>query len=175
MLGVKIREEFSPRRALSELEIVQNPALGAYAIWRFAAGYQTQGEKPSPLPLAFLVLPLLLHRSTLDLIGSTQKRSGLTLFAAKLGEDRENLLAVHGRALKLRTLTLKSIGLAVNTGLATVDYTDATFRANTLSARTRKAVLPERIRGFSGAADKIGHWFALMNLSQISSTLRIDF
>lgn len=175
MSEVEIRDKFTPRRSLTELEIVQNPALGAYAVWQFGLGYQTQGERPSPIPLAFLVLPLLLHRPTLNMIGSTQKRSGLTLFAAKLGEDRENLLAVHGRALILRTLTLRSIGFAVNAGLATVDYADATFRANTPAPRTRKPVLPERIKGFSGAADKVGCWFALMSLSQISSTLRVDF
>ena len=121
------------------------------------------------------LFPSHLHRPTLDVIGATQKRSGLTLFAAKLGENRENLLAVHGRALMLRTLTLKSMGFAVNAGLATVDYVDATFRANTLAARTRKPVIPERIKGFSGAADKVGYWFALMSLPQISSTLRVNF
>jgi hypothetical protein len=51
------------------------------------------------LPLAFLVLPLVLHRPTLEMINSTRKASGLALFAAKLGEERENLLAVHERAL----------------------------------------------------------------------------
>ena len=175
MSGIEIREEFTPRRSLTELEIVQNPALGAYAIWQFGLGYQTQGERPSPIPLAFLVLPLLLHRPTLNMINSTQKRSGLTLFAAKLGEDRENLLAVHSRALMLRMLTLRSIGFAVNAGLATIDYADAPFRANTLASRARKPVLPERVKGFSGAADKVGCWFALMSLSQISSTLRVNF
>jgi hypothetical protein len=175
MSVIEIREDPTPRRSPTELEIVQNPALGAYAIWQFGLGYQTQGEKPSPIPLAFLVLPLLLHRSTLNMIGKTQKRSGLTLFAGKLGEDRENLLAVHARALMLRMLTLRSIGFAVNAGLLTVNYADATFRASTPASRMRMPVLPERIKGFSSAADKVGCWFATMNLSQISSTLRVNF
>lgn len=175
MSEVATREKFPPRRAPTELELVQNPALGAYAIWQFGLGYQREGERPSPLPLPFLVLPLLLHLPTLNMIGSTQKRSGLTLFAAKLGENRENLLAVHGRALALRMLTLRSIGFAVDAGLATVDYAGATLRANTPPPKAKKPVLPDRIKSFSGAAEKVGCWFALMSLSQISSTLRVDF
>src|SRR5262249_8795438 len=54
--------------ALSELEIVQNPALGAYAIWRFGLSFQTEEGRPPSLPLAFLVLPLVLHRPTLEVI-----------------------------------------------------------------------------------------------------------
>jgi hypothetical protein len=42
-------------RALTELEIVQNPALGAYALWRFAVGFQSEDGRPGALPLAFLV------------------------------------------------------------------------------------------------------------------------
>jgi hypothetical protein len=89
-------------RALTELEIVQNPALGAYVLWRFGVGFQSEDGRPAALPLAFLVLPLLLHQPTLKMIKSTQKASGLALFAAKLGQERENLLAVHERALALR-------------------------------------------------------------------------
>ncbi|WP_350356075.1 three component ABC system middle component [Acidisoma cladoniae] len=175
MSGISLRDDFRSHRPLTGLEIVQNPALGAYAIWQFGLGYQAEDQSPVPIPLAFLVLPLLLHRTTLDLIISTQKRSGLTLFAAKLGEDREDLLAVHNRALVLRTLTLRSIGFAVNAGLATITYSNATLRANTPTQKMRKPFIPERIKGFSGAAEKVGCWFKLMNLTQISSTLRVDF
>ena len=116
---------------LTELEIVQNPALGAYALWRFGVGYQTEDGRPPPLPLAFLVLPLLLHQPTLKMIASTQKASGLTLFAAKLGQERENLLAVHERALALRRLSLQSIAMGVDHRLLTLDYNAVTLRANT--------------------------------------------
>ncbi len=44
---------------LTELDIVQNPAIGAYLIWQFALGYQEDGAEGVPIPLAFLVLPML--------------------------------------------------------------------------------------------------------------------
>lgn len=163
------------RPVLSELEIVQNPALGAYVLWLFGLGFQAEDDRSPVLPLHFLVLPLLLHRPTLDMVRSTQKGSGLSLFAAKLGEQQQNLLAVHERALTLRSLTLRSLAFAVNTQLVTVSYDDATVRSNSLDARFRKPVVPERIRGFSAAAEKLGYWFCKTGIAQVSSTLRVDF
>ncbi len=77
---------------LNESEIIQNPALGAFALWKFGLGFQADDGRPAAMPLFFLVLPLLFHRRTTEAIDTTRKSSGLTLFAAKLGEDRENLL-----------------------------------------------------------------------------------
>jgi ABC-3C biological conflict system middle component len=161
--------------ALSEIEIVQNPALGAYAIWRFGIGFQSEDGRPPAFPLAFLVLPLVLHRPTLVMIGSTQRASGLALFAAKLSQERENLLAVHERALALRRLTLQSIAMGVGERLLTLDYVSATIRANTPEPTVRKLILPERIRAFSGAAEKVGYWFSKLGLHQVTSTLAVEF
>jgi hypothetical protein len=160
---------------LNEFEIVQNPALGAYAIWRFGLGFQEEEGRPAPLPLAFLVLPLILHRPTLEVIRSTRKSSGLALFAAKLGEERENLLAVHVRALALRRLTLQSIAMGLDAHLLTINYIEATLRGNTPEPWMRKPTLPERIRGFTGAAEKVGYWFWKVGLYQVASTLKVEF
>jgi hypothetical protein len=161
--------------SLNEVQIVQNPALGAYTIWRFGLGFQSEDGRPVALPLAFLLLPLVLHRPTLGMISSTQRASGLALFAAKLGQERENLLAVHERALTLRGLTLQSIAMGIGQRLLTLDYVSATIRANLPEPTTRNPVLPERIRNFSVAAEKVGYWFSKLGTHQVASTLAVDF
>jgi len=161
---------------LSELDIVQNPAFGAFLIWHFALGYQEDGADAAPIALAFLVLPLLLHRRTLDEVASTRKASGLPLFAAKFDKDREALMELHGRTLQLRALSLQSIGMAATARLVRVDYDAATihsFPQDLLDVK--KPVLPERLKGFAAASGKIGYWFSRLGLAQIASTLRIDF
>lgn len=163
------------KATLNELEIVQNPALGGWAIWQFGLAYQAEEGIQPVLPVAFLILPLLLHRRSLDLIGSTKKDSGLALFAAKLGTEREDLLALHERALTLRMLSLRSIGCAVNAGLVTVDYAEARLRSNALVAGEKKPIVPERLKALPSAAEKLGYWFSKVSLAQISSTLRVDF
>lgn len=161
---------------LSELEIVQNPAIGAFLMWHFALGYQEDGADAVPLPLAFLLLPMLLHRRTFEEVASTRKASGLTLFAAKFDKDRETLMELHGRALQLRPLSLQSIGVAATARLIRVDYGAATihgFAPDLLEVK--KPVLPERLKGFAPATTKVGYWFSKLGIPQIASTLRIDF
>jgi hypothetical protein len=161
---------------LSELEIVQNPAIGAFLIWHFTLGYQEDGAEIVPLPLAFLVLPMLLHRPTFDAVASTRKTSGLTLFAAKFDKEREILMELHGRALQLRPLSLQSIGMATTSRLVRIDYENAALHGYPLDLLgVRKPMLPERLKGFAGAAEKVGYWFSNLGISQIASTLRIDF
>ena len=158
---------------LGELQTVQNPSLGGYLIWQFGLGFQAEDSQQSSFLLAFLVLPLLLHKPTLDLIVSTRKSSGLALFAAKLGEQHENLLAVHSRALALRQLSLQSIGIAANRGLVSVDYDGGHFRSNT--PERKSPALPERIRSMSPAAQKVVSWFSRLSVYQIASILRVQF
>ncbi|PTM96520.1 three component ABC system middle component [Mycoplana dimorpha] len=164
------------RADLTELEIVQNPAIGAYLIWNFALGYQEDGTASVSFSLAFLVLPMLLHRPTFDEVAATRKASGLPLFAAKFDKEREALMELHGRALQLRALSLQSIGVAATSRIIRIDYEHATLRAHSLDLLgVKKPKIPERLNGFSSAADKLGAWFSKLAIPQIASTLRIDF
>lgn len=165
-----------PGGGLTELDLVQNPAIGAYLIWNFTLGYQEEGADAVPFLLAFLVLPMLLHRPTFDAVASTRKASGLPLFAAKFDKEREALMEMHGRALLLRPLSLQSIGVAATSRLLKIDHETATLHGYPLDLLdVKKPSIPERLKGFSGAADKIGYWFSKLGMPQIASTLRIDF
>lgn len=163
----------SPR--LSEAEIVQNEALGAFALWRFGLSFQDREGYPATLPLAFLVLPLVLHGPTLSIVLSTHKASGLHLFVGKLGEKREDLLAVHGRAMSLRRLTLESLMLGEQSGLMRIEASTANVWANGLYEGRRAPVLPERIRRIAPACERLGHWFAGFSDQQVAHTLRVEF
>jgi len=160
---------------LNESEIIQNPALGAFLLWKFGRGFQADESLQATLPLFFLVLPLLLHSQTGRVIESTRRTSGLVLFAAKLGENREDLLAVHERALTLRNLTWISIEIGIRSGLLTVDYSAATARANTLDGPLAKPWLPERLKSMPARAEKVGYWFSKSGINQIASVLRVEF
>lgn len=160
---------------LSDLALVQNPGLGAFALWQFGQGFQAEDERPAPFALAFLVLPIVLHRATLEIVTSTNRPSGLALFAAKLGKEREQLLAVHERALLLRTLTLQSAAVGVSGRLLSVDYKDATLRANVPEPKPRRLVLPERVKDLGPASEKLGFWFSNLGTAQVANLLRVEF
>ena len=160
---------------LGEAAIVQNEALGAFAIWRFGLGFQERDGQAVSLPFAFLLLPLVLHEPTLAIVRSTQKASGLHLFAGKLGEQREHLIAVHGRALILRQLTLGSLMLAEQSRLVRIEPSTATVRAFSPHHELQSPELPERIRRMAPACEKIGYWFAGLSDQQVAHTLKIGF
>lgn len=167
--------ETSQTPRLSEAALVQNEALGAYALWKFGLGYQERDGMAATLPLAFLVLPLILHGPTLAMVLSTYKASGLHLFAGKLGEDRENLIAVHDRARSLRQLTLESIMRAEQSGLIRIDPVAATMWAVGPYDEMGTPALPERIRRIAPACERIGYWFAGLSDQQVAHTLRVEF
>lgn len=158
-----------------DLALVQNPALGAYALWRFGLGFQADDETPASIALTFLVLPIVLHRDSLDHVMSTQRSSGLALFAAKLGKQSEDLLAIHERARILRTLTLQSIGMGLGSRLLTVNYDHATVRANETNLRPKRPAVPERLKDIGNGAEKLGEWFARLDVRQIAVLLRVEF
>lgn len=162
-------------RGLSEAEIIQNPALGAFALWKFGLAYQAREGNQVIFPLAFLLLPLVLHSPTIEIVVGTNKTSGLALFAGKLGEKREDLLAVHERALTLRHLTLESIIFGEQTKLLSIDVMRGTLRANTIEGNTKPPILPERIKWLSPSCEKLGHWFAGLTDQQVASTLNVEF
>lgn len=164
-------QQYSPH----DPALIQNPALGAFALWRFGMAYQAREGHQVGIPLVFLVLPLVLHAPTLELVVGTNRTSGLALFAGKLGECRDDLLAVHERALKLRQLTLESLMAAEQSKLVSIDVNQATMRSNELMSGEKAPDLPERIRWLSPACERLGHWFAGLTDQQVARTLNVEF
>lgn len=160
---------------LSEAALVQNEALGAYALWKFGLGFQERDGRASTIPLAFLVLPLILHAPTLAMVLSTHKASGLHLLAGKLGEKREDLIALNGRALSLRRLSLESLMRAEQSGLVRIDPASATMWAVGPYDDMAVPPLPERIRRIAPACEKLGYWFAGLSDQQVARTLSVEF
>ena len=54
---------------------IQNPALSAYLISRFSLGYMEEKQSMAPMPLLFIVLPMMYKKEIVDFISSTQKKS----------------------------------------------------------------------------------------------------
>jgi hypothetical protein len=160
------------RERPSELDLVYNPSLGAYLVWSAGRGYFEECSQGMPLPLAFLILPIILHRQSKDIATATIKSSGLTLFAAKLGAQQEDLLAVHQRAIALRELSLASISTACATKMAVIESSSASIFSLEVS-KLPKA--PDAIRKLGAVSEKLGAWFARISPEQIASTLRIEF
>jgi hypothetical protein len=160
-----------------EVRNIQNPALGAGLVWRFVCGYvdSHQTRAAVPLPLLFLVLPIVLHEQTEEFVKGTQPASGLRSFVAKFGKAKiskqDLLLAVHDRMMELRQLTLESIQMTFATRLLYLD--GATVIP--LSETQAIAGIPPDIKRLMKSAEKLGAWCGLLTLHEIAITLKVRF
>ena len=166
-----MKSETASYATLTEIEKVQNPALGAWLLWEYGRRYQaTTTSAPSHFLLYFLVLPICLHRPTLDAVNSTQEKSGLGKFCEKLGAKREELLAIHERSLKLRALTINSIAFGIRAGLFDLNYESGDLRA--LEHKAPKP--PERVKPHAKGAVKLGAWFEAIDAVNVFTALKVD-
>lgn len=162
-----------------ETEYVQNPALGAMALWRFTVGYEKgSGENsPTPIPLLFIVLPVVMHEETAWFVTSTQKKSGLRKFAGKFSESKfrksDILLSIHNRCVRLRRLTMDSLAIAISSKLMSLDCKDGLVVS--LSSSAPKSGIPLTIEPLLRAAERLGIWCATVSLHEVSVILKVGF
>jgi hypothetical protein len=164
------RRPFPRRGSLSEVELVQNPALGALLLWTVASKHEEEGAVGPRLDLCFLVLPLLFHTQTQEAIKSTQPASGLSKFVLKMRDETDLLLAIHQRALEQRELSLASLAAGITARMLVIDTT----RGQVLAVKTEtKPPVPERLRPMVQSAERLGAWFARLPPGQVMSMLRV--
>ncbi len=140
-----------------EVGAIQNPSLGSVLIWRATSSYQKRHPTSDfmPLPLAFLVLPILYHEQTASLVTTTRAASGLHKLTEKFRSAEESktdlLLAVGGRATAMRELSWESLGLALSSNILAVDTAKGTLLS--LSETPLVSGVPLQIRPMLGNAE----------------------
>jgi hypothetical protein len=162
-----------------ETRIVQNPALGAVLLWRFTRGYSEGSgiSAPTPIPLLYVLLPIIYHQETAEFVKSTQKASGLRAFVHKFDETKTSksdlILAIHDRAKTMRSLTRHSLSLAIASDLIAVDVRSGTVFP--ITKTQPKAGIPNSVSDMIKAAEKLGFWCSKLTLHEISITLKVAF
>lgn len=156
-----------------DIYLVQNPALGATLVWRFVEGYTPKGvSRLPPLPLLFMVLPIVYHKELRDAAIGTFPSSGLRLFAGKFKTEQEVLYGIQDRMLRLKELSLASISIALQCGLISVNTASAEVAS--LRHKAPKDVSAD-IKNMLKSAEKLGHWCKELTLQEVQAILRIKF
>ena len=162
-----------------EIRVLQNPALGASLIAAAARGFSegSNVHAPMPLPVAFLVLPIVWHRVSKEFLHGTQKKSGLFYFADKFSQSKnaksDLLLAVHRRALAMRATTFEALNIAFHTGIAAMDSTQGSLFATSKLDTVLKQLSHEH--HLHTDAERLGFWFGQLTPFQLSSILKVAF
>ena len=159
---------------LNEVQAMQNPALGAGVIWRFVCGYSpSSSPKGTPLPLAFVVLPLVFHARTMEEVAGTLVSSGLRKLGEKFSrEDGDILLSLQPRMLAMRDLTLRSLRIGLHAGLITLVPGEAVLWPR---STTQPPDQPKPVTELFKAAEKFGNWCNEISLFEVAGLLKVDF
>jgi|SRR5579859_3546897 len=162
-----------------ETRAIQNPALGATLIAAAARGYSEASgvHAGMPVPLAFLVLPIVLHAATHRLVAGTLKKSGLRYFADKFGQSKnaqsDLLLAIQRRALAMRPTTFEALDVMLHSGIAVLDYKKAELSPTDTFSKVLNAIQAER--ELYAESEKLGHWFGLLSPFELTTILKVAF
>ena len=161
-----------------EARFVQNEALGAVLLWRYASAWTEHNSHSAhpPLPLLFVVLPILFHRETLEILKATRRATGLYGFTEKFsrsGSRRADvLMGIHSRALVWRGLTWECLKLGIQTRLLTVSADGATAVPLT---NTKPSGLPQSIRQLVRNSEKLGVWCSNLSIFEVATALKVQF
>ena len=149
---------------------VQNPAIGAMILWRFICGYKAKNSAPTPFPLFFYVLPIILRNDLCVTIKGTQK--GLSKVSEKLFKEKRNdeLYSINDSAIALRNLSLKSFNIGTSSNLFRMDFKTAMVYA---LVDTKKTGLSPSIQMLLDSAEKLGKWCSELTLIEICEWLKV--
>ncbi len=159
-----------------EFENVQNPALGAYVIWNFSRGYYEHNTSFIPFQLLFIVLPIIFRADLVDLIVTTQKQSGLRYFADKFMRTEvlknDMISHLHKASEDSKIVSLESIQIAIHSNLISIDSDSGLVFPVTTA---EKKNVPDSVKRFGKAAERLGSWCARLTMHEISQILKVRF
>jgi hypothetical protein len=158
---------------LFEQRIVQNEVLAAEVIWQavqeaFEVGGRVDGVS---FPLAFLILPLVFHQRTANVL-SNKTQPGAMYKA--LAEDPEITLGLQERMQSLSTRTLRSLAVAFDAKLIALDREG---RQVIFPVRKTPPVIhiTSEVKTIMNAAKRVGQSLSEMTPSQLITHLNIRF
>lgn len=141
----------------TEERAILNPSFCSCLLWKAAAGYESSINVPLPFDIAFLVLPLVLHRRTRESLPNTVRTS----LAIWLDENPLSRSRVADNARALVPFTKEAILFGGLYGLLDLDSCDIAANSNwkkIIAANLKESTV--EVQNCAKRADFIGKWFA---------------
>jgi len=138
-----------------EIANLFNPAFCGEVLRRCISTYQQTASRSFPYPLAFLVLPIILHRRTRELISPRQRQ----LLHAWLQSNPDAKIGFAERTADLVPITKEALIFLLQVGALTLDE-EAGLAVNAYKKRIIDGQDTGEIMDCYRKADLVGRWFA---------------
>jgi hypothetical protein len=141
----------------SEERSLLNPSFCSCLLWQASVGYESTLKVPLPFDIAFLVLPIVLHRGTRESL----PRAARTSLAVWINDNPLARSRVADRARVLVPFTKEAMTFGGIHGL--LDLTGVAVRAN---SRWKKPIVADlanstnEVRDCAKRAEFVGKWLA---------------
>lgn len=146
-----------------EVANLLNPAFCSLLLRDTIKEYQQSSSTGLPYALLFLVLPIILHKSTREIL----PKSKTTKMNPWLNDNPSTLVGFPDRLISLKTITKESIFFGLTKGVISTDKQNAVFSVTKkVFRRTRELkIILERldqaeVQEIQRQAKFIGRWFA---------------
>jgi len=158
--------------ALFEQRIIQNTGLAAEIHWQVVkeAYENNRREEGVALPLVFLVLPLVFHRRTAQLL-ATKKQPGAIY--KLIEDDREVLIGLQERMQALYDRTVQALSIGFSTGLLKFDQQKQQLLPGVKSLQVEHVT--DDVKTILKSAKRVGQTFSELSLVQILTVLEVRF
>ncbi len=159
---------------MREYYIVQNPALGALALYHFTKSYYDTKDKDGPIiPLSLLVLPIIFNEKCYQRIGDVRRVSGRISMLNVLAEHRDIPVGLQHRMIEMTRQSFRSLNLAFAQQLLNYNSEEKKlFPGQSLIIPSSNSNDNQKI---FHASKILGKWFAYNNIEQICIALNITF
>jgi len=156
-----------------EFDVIQNSGLGAMCVWQFSVEFfKAKAKHTGPrLPILFYLLPVVYNRETCFLIHNRNFEGGLY---KAISDDKTLSGGIHQRAELFYRKTWNSLNIGIASGLIEYDSESTELRPLRLTFPT-SLVLDASNGAIVAASRRLGNWFGVLPIEEISLLLKVRF
>lgn len=137
-----------------EVAYLLNPAFCGRMLYNAIKTYNNITHRAFPFPLIYLILPLVLHKRTRELINS---RTQMLIWIQRYPET---LIDFPKRARELVLITNEAVELLLNTGLLRLTNDGELEVVKTVKALSKTKYTNDEIKDCIKKSEHIAKWFA---------------
>jgi hypothetical protein len=164
------------RRLIEEVQEWNTPVVGSYLLWQFTNGFvqnNTKGEAPIVI-YHFIVSGILTEPSMCNAISGL--RPNLASFIRWFNEEKKGdlLACLNQQIIKYRFYTMKSIDIAVSSGLLAWDIETAKlYPVTNFHAKRSTSKMGIAVHKLGDKAKILGKWFSECDLPTVAAYLGV--